>query len=660
MRRLSALLPAAAMFAILAVLLVFMCLPIGQKSAKAVDGAIEINGKSMEASIYQLNGEWEFYYGELLTPSDFVGGRGSGETISVPSAWNREGWPRGGCATYRLVVRTDSNAPLTLFLPEIYSAYILWVNGEAVCGGGVVSPTADGSAATYENALASVQPENGVLELVVQVSNYDFHLSGMTGDFLLGESGNIFSWFLRTRALYCLALGCILMASFYHLTLYVFRRGEKVYLYLAFMCFLCFLRFLFIETNSLGNFMTRRSDWLPVLRTYIFVYYLHSAVILLFGLLIFNRDFLQKHKYGAWTYVAIVCLQALMLPTNTSYTFVVQVCMNFVPAVFAVAMAARSTVLREQTWSRLYFLAMVLYTVIGTVSKVFLENIWFMTGLLTNMFLIMAQSIVLSKDYANAFELVEETNTNLERIVDERTAELVEANKTLGRINQIKSDFMSNMSHEIRTPLTIMSGYAQRARKQIDAGTVNEDTRQGLLTISLEAQRLTMLAEQLLDTSVNQWNASQPCPLNPAAILERTAALCEPILSKNNNRLYTRAEAGCPAIYASESMILQVLVNLCVNANRHMAGGMVTVTIGRTGNMAEFNVVDDGEGMEPELLSHVFERGVSGDGESGLGLPICKEVVESFGGEIRIESEPGKGTRVTFGLPLSETGEVKA
>lgn len=106
-------------------------------------------------------------------------------------------------------------------------------------------------------------------------------------------------------------------------------------------------------------------------------------------------------------------------------------------------------------------------------------------------------------------------------------------------------------------------------------------------------------------------------------------------------------------------MILQVLVNLCANASRHMNGGAVSVTVKQSGDMAEFTVADTGEGIDPELLPHIFERGVSGDGKSGLGLPICKEVIESFGGEISIESEQGVGTRVIFTLPFSEIGEVE-
>lgn len=73
--------------------------------------------------------------------------------------------------------------------------------------------------------------------------------------------------------------------------------------------------------------------------------------------------------------------------------------------------------------------------------------------------------------------------------------------------------------------------------------------------------------------------------------------------------------------------------------------------------MAVLQVEDKGDGIDPALLTRVFERGVSGDGGSGLGLSICKDVVEAHGGKIEVESEAGAGTRVSFTLPLSDKGE---
>lgn len=237
------------------------------------------------------------------------------------------------------------------------------------------------------------------------------------------------------------------------------------------------------------------------------------------------------------------------------------------------------------------------------------------------------------------------------RIYNQQQKQLDEQNAVLSQINRQKAELLSNISHEIRTPLTVMSGYAQRARNQITAGTADDNTLRGLLTVQLEAQRLAGLAQQLLDSSVLKADTA-PAPVAPQELVEQAANLVQPILDKHGNRLAARADDGCPQVLANTGMVAQVLVNLCVNANRHTRGGQIT--LGATPapeGMVAFTVADDGDGIDEALLPRLFERGVSGDGESGLGLAICKEVVESHGGVIGVVPRPGGGTLVTFTLP---------
>jgi signal transduction histidine kinase len=213
--------------------------------------------------------------------------------------------------------------------------------------------------------------------------------------------------------------------------------------------------------------------------------------------------------------------------------------------------------------------------------------------------------------------------------------------------------FLSNVSHEMKTPLTVISNYAQLTRVQMENGTANGDARENLLTISLEAQRLAMLTDQLLSKPMQQAGGTGKEPIDPQKLLSRAAALCEPILQKNDNRLDTGMLADCPFVLANYDMIVQVLVNLCVNANRHTRGGRVSITVYAQEDMVAFCVEDSGEGIPPDILPHVFERGVSGDGKTGLGLAICKDVAEAHNGTIAVDSVSGKGTRVTFTLPAA-------
>jgi signal transduction histidine kinase len=105
-------------------------------------------------------------------------------------------------------------------------------------------------------------------------------------------------------------------------------------------------------------------------------------------------------------------------------------------------------------------------------------------------------------------------------------------------------------------------------------------------------------------------------------------------------------------------MLLQVIYNIMGNASKHTQNGEITVSLNRAAGGLEAAIRDTGEGIAPEILPHVWERGVTSNG-TGYGLSICKAFVEDIhGGRIRIESEPGKGTAVIFTLPL-HSGELR-
>ncbi|MCL1878089.1 MAG: hypothetical protein FWF80_04460, partial [Defluviitaleaceae bacterium] len=246
---------------VLAGLLVFMVLPQNYSDIMAQGGILDLRGES--GQIFPLRGEWEFAFGELLTPEEFHGR--TADLIQVPDSWDAHGFPLRGHATYRLTILTDEQRPFTIFLPEIYSAYILWINGEPVQYFGRVSTDPLYEHFALGNTLVTTVPENGAIELVFQVSNYQYLNAGIRNPMYFGESSLIYSWFFRTRLLYTMTLGLILMAAFYHLTLFIFRRHEKIYLFFTLLCLLAFARF-FIGTNGLNGFIQLFPETLTLLR----------------------------------------------------------------------------------------------------------------------------------------------------------------------------------------------------------------------------------------------------------------------------------------------------------------------------------------------------------------------------------------------------------
>ena len=226
-------------------------------------------------------------------------------------------------------------------------------------------------------------------------------------------------------------------------------------------------------------------------------------------------------------------------------------------------------------------------------------------------------------------------------------------NTALERANALRGEMMSTLSHEIRTPLAVMSAYAQLTVKAMREGSVDEQTAEDMEVISREAKRLAEMASEFLKMSRDEHDIRKKVPLSIAEIASQTARLCAPMLARGGNSLEIDVEENLPRVLGNPDECTQIIWNLLSNASRHTKGGKVEISATCRGEMAEVSVRDNGEGIPVSFLPHVFERGrgIKSDG-AGLGLSICKDIVEEHGGQIYFESQEREGTCVTFTLPV--------
>jgi len=248
-------------------------------------------------------------------------------------------------------------------------------------------------------------------------------------------------------------------------------------------------------------------------------------------------------------------------------------------------------------------------------------------------------------------------------------------NAALDRVHRFERNLMANLTHEMRTPLAVMSSYAQLAVKDIEKLNADPQTTEDLKVIQDEAKRLAELASGFLDIYQQQGNTKSRSSLSIGSLLEQAGHLCTPMLKRKRNRLVLSLAEDLPPAYANANEIIQVVLNLITNANNHTEGGEISISAD-AGTGGQFSrpfeertreltpcpaevivtIADTGEGIDPELLPQIFERGVTDGGGSGLGLDICRQVVEAHGGTISIESSLGEGTTVWFSLPVLEEG----
>jgi K+-sensing histidine kinase KdpD len=226
----------------------------------------------------------------------------------------------------------------------------------------------------------------------------------------------------------------------------------------------------------------------------------------------------------------------------------------------------------------------------------------------------------------------------------------------MAELNRMKSSFLANVSHELRTPLTAVIGFARTLQGR---GThLAEDERARLLDrIETQARRLHRLVEDLLDEAHLDRGALRVsnAPVRVSEVVDRVVgALPDPV-----HRIAVSLPPGLPVVLADAGRLEQVLGNLVDNARKYSAvGSAITITAQRTERGLEISVDDEGRGIEPEFLPHVFEPFTQQDlGDTrrdhgvGLGLSICQGLVQAMGGSIEVSSTPGAGSRFTVVLP---------
>lgn len=223
-------------------------------------------------------------------------------------------------------------------------------------------------------------------------------------------------------------------------------------------------------------------------------------------------------------------------------------------------------------------------------------------------------------------------------------------------------DFLIDTSHELRTPLTSVRGFSQA---MID-GTIDDDEgrHRAAEIIQRETDRLLRLVNELshLARLESGGVALQRSTMDVGPVISEAAEAFGPLAEAASVALRVDVDEGLPQASIDRDRIEQVLANLVDNALRHTPpGGEVRISARRDGSTIEAGVSDTGTGIPASELPHVFDRFYRGTrGSSGLGLTISREIARAHGGEIRVESVEGEGTRFTFTLPIAVNTDGRA
>ncbi|HWQ54672.1 MAG TPA: ATP-binding protein [Bryobacteraceae bacterium] len=259
-------------------------------------------------------------------------------------------------------------------------------------------------------------------------------------------------------------------------------------------------------------------------------------------------------------------------------------------------------------------------------------------------------------------------NEDLERRVAERTRELAFANRELAarneqveQANRMKSAFLARMSHELRTPLNAIIGFSDLLSEE-SAGPLADKQKRFVGHVQAGAQHLLQVISDILDLSKidagrievfhEQFHASEA--------LTEVMSVIRPLAEIKRIRV-TAAVPPELEVFADRTRFKQILYNLLSNAVKFTPeGGSVEVDSSCEGAVIRFSVADTGVGIAPEEHEAIFDEfhqvGPGRKEGTGLGLAITRRLVELHGGQIRVESEPGRGSRFLFTLPRGAAG----
>jgi signal transduction histidine kinase len=239
--------------------------------------------------------------------------------------------------------------------------------------------------------------------------------------------------------------------------------------------------------------------------------------------------------------------------------------------------------------------------------------------------------------------------------VKESMQRLIETQKMLIRSERLAAigEAAAYLSHEIKNPLVNIGGFAGQIERSLSGDDKNI---RKLQIIREEIRRLELLLTDVRDFTRPTTLARELNDIN--SCIEATVAFLEDDLKTMGIHCEQSLDHALPPIWFDPQQMKQVLINLIKNAAEAMPGGKITILSWRDGDWIKVSIRDTGAGISTDTIEKIFEPFFTTKRKgTGLGLAVCRKIIEDHGGAISVESEEGKGTKFTFSLPVNHTEE---
>ena len=633
--------------------------------AQPNDLVYHFKGAEYSQKTIELKGEWMFYWNK--TAQQVLNENPEFATTSVPGSWSKELYGSTGYATYRFKFVHDFNKGEVLGLKmfSISSAYNLYINGEKLGGVGRFSCNADTSRPDYFPRGYYFTVHADTIDILVEVSNYQYRQSGIWITPIIGKAALIKSNSYFNLVAYSALIGALFIMGLYFLAFYYTKTTEKVTLLFAFTCFAAAFRI-----GSTGEIIFRQIEFLLSWESLVKMEFISFAMMILFGVLylqsLFVQDVNPKVSNAISAVNIVFAFLFLLLPVNTGsyiippYLFIVLLQLAYLLQLII------KVIIHKRKLSGLVGGAYLIIFILGLndilLSQEYINSI-FLAPLGVFVFTFI-QAYALTRKFSSAFNEVEhlsnqlaEINHNQEEVIKERTGELNEQAQELKKLNNVKDRIFSIVAHDLRAPIKSLVSVLNFAD---DEDVTLDELRKYLRGIRKNVDSLNLTLENLLVWSTNQVNGVQSIAelIDLRTIVNNKLELYS-FQSKEKEIKLSSEIRERATVFIDPNHLKLILRNLISNAIKFTPnGGSITIAAQYLGNqMVEVSVTDTGIGMPEDVIKRILEQGeiytsygTKNEKGTGLGLMLCKEYVEFNGGIFRIESEPEKGTKVLFTL----------
>ncbi len=657
-------------YLLVCILFLFVTTLIGGRhfSAQKIDSTEELDFSNQFQSkefYTDLDGEWFFFDRELLTPDevkDYVNNE-KGRMVSLPNSFETLTGEINSYGTFSIMIKIPKEyigETLAIHIPFQYSAYTLYADHTKVAENGAVGNSSASHIAEMAPSTGYFIAQTDEVLLTMQVSSFEHIRGGFENSIYVGEASVVAQKFNINMIGTLFINGSIFIIGLFMVLIGLYRKQEHLFFIFGLFAMLISARALF-TVPFYYTLLFLDMPWLWGTRL---EYILTEATSMFYVILLWKwheEEFSKKIMYGlVLIHSALIVITLFTQPVFFQALFF-NVFYLAIPTFFYAIYVIFKSIRNNNRNAKVNLIGM------GLIFLAFFNDFaigqnWYQSVPLMLPAVgayVLIHVILMSKNFADSVRKTEQQNKQLLAL----NATNEELTSKLQKEIKRKDDFLANTSHELRNPLhgiiNIAQSILQNRPRQLDEKTKDDLTLQ--LTIG---HHMSRTLEDLLDiTRLKEHRIKlQKGRLDLQAISVGVVDMLNVLIENKNIQMEVRIPNDFPSVAADKDRLIQVLFNLLHNAVKFTDEGLITVDADLQDGMVQVHITDTGVGMSEQTVQKIFEAYEQDDSSItskgaglGLGLSICRQLVELHGGTIEVQSELGEGSRFTFTLPLAET-----